>query len=74
MKVILKADKEKRSLTQNKPYFVIGIEADHYRIIDDDGEPFLYSPKLFDIVDSEEPKEWVVEYGEDKKSMRIPKK
>ena len=28
-------------------------------------QPYLYSPKLFDVVDSSEPSFWVWEYGED---------
>ncbi len=27
-------------------------------------QPYLYSPKLFDVVDSSEPSFWVYEYGE----------
>lgn len=37
-------------LTNNKIYYVISIEKDWYRIIDDSGEDYLYPPELFEIV------------------------
>ena len=42
-------------LSENQPYFVIGIEADDYRILNDAGKPYLYPPELFDIMDSQYP-------------------
>ncbi len=57
--------KEKNSdypdLTPDQPYFVIGIEADNYRILNDCGRPYLYPPDLFEIVDSREPNIWITE-------------
>ncbi len=52
-------------LTPNQSYFVIGIEADDYRILNDHGKPYLYPPELFEIVSSHEPSDWMTEYGED---------
>ena len=52
------------SLTKGKGYEVIGIEADDYRIVNDDGEPVLYSPRLFHVVDRSRPKDWVKAHGE----------
>ena len=40
-------------LTKNKEYDVISIEKDWYRIIDDSGEDYLYSPKSFEIVEDD---------------------
>lgn len=37
-------------LTNGKIYTVLSIEKDWYRIIDDSGEDYLYSPELFEIV------------------------
>ena len=52
-----------RDLTSGQPYVVIGIEADHLRILNDAGRPFLYPPALFSLVDDEEPVGWVTEFG-----------
>jgi hypothetical protein len=61
-----------RDLTFGQPYVVIGIEADDFRILNDAGRPFLYPPELFMIVDSEEPKDWVTEFGEDRERYSYP--
>lgn len=52
-------------LTPDQSYFVIGIEADDYRILNDYGKPYLYPSNLFNIVNSDEPYDWVTEFGED---------
>lgn len=59
-------------LTLNQPYFVIGIEANDFRILNDQGKPYLYSFDLFQIVDSNEPKNWITEYGEDGERYSYP--
>lgn len=60
------------SLTSGRVYEVIGIEADDYRIQNDDGHPYLYSPALFTVVDAHEPIEWVVEIEEDGETYAYP--
>ena len=52
-------------LSENRHYFVLGIEADAYRILNDSGHPYLYEPELFDVVDDREPVDWITNYGED---------
>ncbi len=37
-------------LTKGEIYFVLSIEKGWYRIIDDSGEDYLYSPDLFEDV------------------------
>ena len=37
-------------LFQGQAYLVIGIEADQFRILNDSGKPYLYSPELFEII------------------------
>jgi hypothetical protein len=68
--------KEKNSdypdLTPDQPYFVIGIEADDYRILNDYGKPYLYPPHLFEAIDSNEPSIWVTEYGDDDERYSYP--
>ncbi len=59
-------------LTADQPYFVIGIEANDYRILNDHGKPYLYPPDLFEVVDAHEPGIWVTEYGDDGERYSYP--
>ena len=60
-------------LTPNKDYFVIGIEDEYYRIVNDDGEPILYPKFLFRIIDRNYPDEWIEEsYGEGEYTIQPP--
>ena len=59
-------------LTPDQPYFVIGIEANHYRILNDHGKPYLYPPELFEVVDPHEPSFWITQYGEDGERYSYP--
>jgi hypothetical protein len=59
-------------LSEEQHYFVLGIEADDYRILNDAGRPYLYSPELFDVVDPAEPDDWVTEFGEDRERYSYP--
>jgi hypothetical protein len=61
-----------RDLTFGQPYVVIGIEADELRILNDAGRPFLYSPKLFSLIDTTEPFDWVTEFGDDGERYSYP--
>ena len=59
------------SLTLNKVYEVLGIEADNYRLLDDGNklndyrDPVLFEPEYFEIIDPGEPDFWVTEIGEE---------
>lgn len=74
--MIVKARKKtnvaRRGLTPGQLYSVIGIEADYYRIINNDGHPFLFEADLFTIVDPDEPADWVRETGEDEECYAYP--
>jgi hypothetical protein len=59
-------------ITFGNQYFVIGIEAGDYRILNDFGKPYLYPSNLFDVVDSKEPEIWVNEYGTDGERYSYP--
>ena len=59
-------------LTPGQGYVVIGIEADDFRILNDQGWPYLYPPRLFEIVDPREPADWVTEYGDDGERYAYP--
>jgi hypothetical protein len=65
-------DYQIHSLTLNNVYEVLGIEADDYRIIDEDNEPYLFPPDCFEIVDNSIPAFWKTEYGEDKERYSYP--
>jgi len=59
-------------LSEGQPYFVIGIEADEYRLLNDVGKPYLYPSELFDVVDSRQPQDWITELGEDGERYAYP--
>ena len=59
-------------LSPEEPYFVIGIEADDFRILNDCGKPYLYPSRLFEIIDSREPSIWISEYGDDGERYSYP--
>jgi hypothetical protein len=59
-------------LSPDEPYFVIGIEADDFRILNDFGKPYIYSSRLFEIVDPREPKSWITVYGDDGERYSYP--
>jgi hypothetical protein len=59
-------------LTTGQAYVVIGIEADDLRILNDTGRPYLYPRRLFAVVDSQEPSDWVTEYGEEGERYSYP--
>ena len=77
MKVRLKRDFEDDvdgicDLSTETAYEVLGIEADDYRIVDDAGDPVLFSPHLFDIVDPSEPLDWVSNIGDEGERYAYP--
>jgi hypothetical protein len=66
MKVRLKRPSAKyRDLTPGNVYRVIGIEANDYRIMNDVGRPYLYPPKLFEVIDAAPDRGWKTWYGDD---------
>jgi hypothetical protein len=73
MIVKLKQENDEYSdLTPGQVYFVIGIEADDYRLLNDRGRPYLYPSELFQIVEDYEPGDWVTEYGSEGKRYSYP--
>jgi hypothetical protein len=59
-------------LTNKRIYHVIGIEADDYRIRNDEGQPYLYPHHLFIVIDDEEPEAWEIELGEEGERYAYP--
>ncbi|WP_293673640.1 hypothetical protein [uncultured Parolsenella sp.] len=41
-------------LTQGKVYEVISVEKGRYRLIDDSGEDYLYSPDEFEVISADD--------------------
>jgi hypothetical protein len=75
--MIVKLKKKHREFIDISPgelYFVIGIEADAFRILNDFGNPYLYPPDCFEIVNSQEPDDWVTSYGDDGERYSYPPK
>lgn len=60
------------SLTLEREYEVLGIEADSYRILNDQRDPVLYEPSSFQILDASEPTFWVSRVGEDGERYAYP--
>ena len=42
-------------------YKVLGIEADWFRLLNDRGEPVLFDPGCFEVIDATEPGNWLSE-------------
>ena len=59
-------------LTPNQPYVVIGIESDDFRILNDQGRPFLCPADAFELIDPREPHDWVNEVGTDGERYAYP--
>lgn len=53
-------------LTPGKDYDVIGLDHESFRLVDDKGEPILFSKTLFSVIDDRIPDDWIwVRYAED---------
>ena len=51
MRVRYKGKTEFLVLTHNRVYTVLSIEKGWYRVVDDSGEDYLYSPERFEVVE-----------------------
>ncbi len=51
-------------LTYGQYYVLIGIEADDFRLLNDQGRPYLYPHHFFEVIDPHKPSDWVTEIGE----------
>lgn len=73
--MIVKLKKKKieyPDLSPKQPYFVIGIEADDFRLLNNLGKPYLYPADLFEVIDPKEPANWITVYGEDGERYSYP--
>jgi hypothetical protein len=61
-----------RDLRVGREYLVIGIEADDYRLLSDQGRPFLYPATAFEVTDSTPGADWEVEEGKDGEHYAYP--
>ena len=60
------------SLTIGRVHEVLGIEADLYRLLDDTGEPCLFEPSCFAVLDPLEPAFWLSQVGEEGECYAYP--
>jgi hypothetical protein len=58
-------DNYHRNLSPGMVYYVVGIDDEYFRVIDNDGEPILYLKALFEIVDTYVPEDWTTRTYED---------
>ena len=65
-------DRRHPDLSPGRPYVVIGIEANDFRLLNDQGRPFLYPARLFRIIDRREPDNWVSDVGEEGERYAYP--
>jgi len=59
-------------LTYRQCYVLIGIEADDFRLLNDQGRPYLYPHHLFEIVDERKPADWITEIGDEGEVYAYP--
>ncbi len=60
------------SLTLGNVYEVLGIEGDWLRLLDDIGDPVLFDPACFDVIDGEEPGHWQSNFEEERERYAYP--
>ena len=65
-------DERYPDLTPEQQYVVIGIEADEFRLLNDQGRPYLYPGELFEIVDRHEPNDWISALGDEGERYAYP--
>ena len=66
------ANSEYPDLSPLQWYVVIGIEADDLRILNDQGQPYLYPRSLFEVVDGSEPADWISDFGDEGERYAYP--
>jgi hypothetical protein len=54
-------------------YRVLGIECDDLVLISDAGDPILFNPKAFELVDPAQPADWISERGEEGELYAAPR-
>jgi hypothetical protein len=62
----------RHSLTVGGEYEVLGIECDSLRLLTDDGQPVLFDPECFEVVDPAEPPFWVSVLGDEGERYAYP--
>ncbi len=70
--MFIKLNQHISDLTVGQSYCVIGIEADDYRLLNDCGQPYLYSAAFFTAVDAAEPADWISDIGADGERYAYP--
>ncbi len=65
-------DSPPTAITPGRSYVVLGIEADWYRLLNDQGEPCLYDPSILNAADPTEPADWVSFTGDEGERYAYP--
>jgi hypothetical protein len=60
------------SLTVSGEYEVLEVEADSLRLLTDGGEPVLFDPECFEVVDPAEPSFWISVVGDEGERYAYP--
>ncbi len=77
-KITITPDGRNLSLTLEREYEVLGLEADCYRILNDPekrpygNDPVLFEPEIFEIIDPIRPDFWVCSIGVDGETYCYP--
>jgi hypothetical protein len=67
-----RASRKYSDLSAKLAYVVLGIEADDFRILNDEGKPYLYPSALFEIVDDSRSPTWTLARDEHGKTYAYP--
>lgn len=70
--MFVRLTRDHHGLTRGRTYGVIGIEADSYRLLNDNGGPFLYDRDCFEVVDPAMPADWIVTRGDEGEIYAYP--
>lgn len=66
MRVRARADVEVNYwLTAGREYAVIGLDEEHFRVLNDGGEPTLFAREEFEVLDGATPSDWVWRHFDD---------
>ncbi len=60
------------SLSRGRAYAVLGIESDHFRLVNDERSPVLFPAKLFVVLDASIPASWAHDVDVDGEVTRYP--
>ncbi len=72
VRLLKTAATEFRDLSADVDYDVLGVEANHVRILNCDSQPYLYPLEIFLVVDPSIPEGWITTVGNDGETYSYP--